>query len=170
MAKRFGSIVLLVVLLAHLAGFYAYFFVRLGELRMSMREKLAELPAQQLDVVRVPKDQFKASWLEEREMKWQGRMYDIACVQPDGNDLLVYCLHDKDEDGLLSFLSAVVDLSRQDNARAPISVVQFLALKFVPGTVVLPGRPVAEIFIGFTRYLNSYSSVLSDSLTPPPRG
>ncbi len=162
--------VVLIVLLAHLAGFYAYFFVRLGDLRMTMREKLAELPAEQLDVVRVPKDQFKSSWLEEREMKWQGRMYDIARVQPDGNDLLVYCLHDKDEDGLLSFLSAVVDLSRQDNARAPISVVQFLALKFVPGTVVLPSRPVAEISIGFTRYLNSYSSVLPDSLTPPPRG
>ncbi|MBL7848060.1 MAG: hypothetical protein JNL40_11365 [Cyclobacteriaceae bacterium] len=170
MAKRFCSFVLLVVLLAHLGGFYAYFFVRLGDLRMTMREKLSELPAEQLDVIRVPKDQFKSSLLEEREMKWQGRMYDIARVETHGDHLLVYCIHDKDEDGLLSFLSTVVDLSQQDNTRAPISVVQFLALKFVHGTVVLPHRHTAELYTGCTPYLTSYSSVLPDSVTPPPRG
>lgn len=131
MIKKYTSLVLVAMLVVHLAGFYVYFAVRLGDIRMTMREKLADLPEDQLDVVRIPVQQFKSGWIEEREMQWQGNMYDIARVERQEDTMIVYCVHDEDEDNLLNFIGAIIDMGQQDTRPAPMSVVQFFTLKYV---------------------------------------
>jgi len=169
MWKKAFSFVILVLVLVHLAGFYAYFVVRLGEIRMSMRMKLADLPAEQLQPIPIPVKDFQPSWLDDHEMKWRGNMYDIARVNPGGDVVLVYCLRDNDEDGLLNFMSAVVDMTRQDTRPAPTQVIQFFSLKYV----VSPPLAVVPVARGIVDPC-SYSSVFPNSLSvvpssPPPR-
>jgi hypothetical protein len=167
MVKKYISLLLVGVLVIHLAGFYVYFIVRLGDLRMTMREKLAELPADQLEAVRIPLQKFNISWMEDKEMKWQGKMFDIARVEYQNDRVIVYCLHDKDEDGLLSFIVAVIDMSQQDRQSAPPSVTQFLSLKFI---LSCPERPVRRIASPVCPYLTSFNPVFILPVTPPPRG
>jgi len=169
MIRKYTSLLLVALLLVHLAGFYVYFVVRLGDLRMSMREKIALLPAEQLEIVRVPASSFRMHWLEERELKWQGKMYDIARVEKAGNEILVYAVHDKDEDGLLNFISAVVDMARQDTRPTPASVVQFFSLKFVIDQAYPWSFDIIRLDSPFVPTVFFASSASLDSPTPPPR-
>jgi hypothetical protein len=169
MIRKYTSLLLVALLLVHLAGFYVYFVVRLGDLRMSMREKIALLPAEQLEIVPIPAHSFQLHWLEEREMKWEGKMYDIARVEKAGDTVLVYAVHDKEEDGLLNFIGAVVDMARQDTRPTPACVVQFFSLKFVIDhatpcsfDIIRCDSPVVPIVIFI-------SSASLESPTPPPR-
>ena len=59
MAKKFFALLLVALLLVHLAGFYVYFVVRLGDLRMAMCEKLADLPVEQLEIISIPAAEFR---------------------------------------------------------------------------------------------------------------
>lgn len=170
MGKKIGSILTLIILLVHLAGFYVYFVVRLGEVRMEMRKKLAELPDEKLQVVVIPRESFRASWLDELEMKWNGRMYDIARVEHDNDVVRVYGLHDEDEDGLLNLIAAVVETSQQDTKEAPGSIVQFFTLEYVLHSELLPGRPESQFPSAETDYCRFFSSFAPTPLSPPPRG
>lgn len=169
MLKKYTAVLLLFICLTHLAGFYVYFVVRLGEIRMTMREKLAELPADQLEVVTIPKADFQTIWLEEREMKWRGQMFDIARIEDRGSVVNVYCLRDHDEDGLLNILSAVVETAQQDTTTAPTSVVQFFALEYITCGIVCPAAPSMGYAQNTTAYQFAPYLVINDPLAPPPR-
>lgn len=170
MVKKYTSLLLVSVLVIHLAGFYVYFIVRLGDLRMNMREKLAELPTDQLEAVRIPIQQFKTSWMEDKEMKWQGKMFDIARVERHDNIVIVYCIHDKDEDGLLNFIGAVIDMGQQDTQSAPSTVTQFFSLKYILTPLTCQERPEVEIVTPVCPYRVSFHSVFLLPVTQPPRG
>lgn len=169
MTKRFISILLVCLLLAHLAGFYVYFIVRLGDLRMTMRQQLSSLPSGKLDKLTLPIQEFKMSWWEEREMEWEGKMYDIARLEYAGDRVIVYCLHDEAEDNLVAFMTRIVEMSSQDKDPAPTSVIQFFQLKFViTGLALTPCYPPMPI-THFSVYCPSLSEVDHLPVTPPPR-
>lgn len=169
MIKRAVSIVIISILTVHLAGIYVFSVVRLGEIRMEQRYRLASLPADQLDVLQVPAAKFKSFWMEEREMEWQGKMYDIARVEREGETILIYCLHDEDEDNLLNFIAAVVETSRQDSQQAPGSLVQFLALEYVVSIVLLPQIKELPLPDPVANYIAFKTSAVPDPIAPPPR-
>lgn len=169
MLRKYTSLLLIALLVVHLAGFYVYFVVRLGDIRMDMREKIARLPAEQLEIVPVSARSFRMQWLEDREMKWEGKMYDIARVEKAGDIVLVYAVHDKDEDGLLNFISAVVDMARQDTRPTPASVVQFFSLKFVIDQTPEWCSEIIRQDSPFVPAIFFLSSASLDSPTPPPR-
>jgi hypothetical protein len=169
MLKKYTAGLLLCVCLTHLAGFYVYFCFRLADIRMDMREKLASLPSDQLEVVKIPKADFQAIWMEEREMKWQGQMFDIARVENRGSIVNVYCLRDHDEDGLLNMLSAIVETAQQDTANAPASVVHFFTLEYITCAVVWPAAPSTSDAQNLTAYRSTPYLVINDPLAPPPR-
>ena len=165
--KRVVSIVVVCVLLLHLAGFYIYFVVRLGEIRLEMRHELALLPSNALDLVTIPRSQFQDSWKDKMEMKWKGKMYDIARIESDGETINIFCRHDKDEDDLLSFISAVVNTSQDD--QVPHSIIQFLTLEFEvhpASALVKSGFSMIQHNSG---YLSKPTSRTTSVLAPPPR-
>jgi hypothetical protein len=169
MIRKYTSLLLAAVLLLHLAGFYVYFVVRLGDIRADMRNQLASLPTHQLQIVSVPLAEFKSSWMEEKEMRWQGRMYDIARVKQSGDRLLVYCLRDHDEDDLISFLNTVVDLSNKDTRQVPSFVFKLFALKYIAGHPVNVAVSV-DPGISPTPYVSArLVSIAHLPATPPPR-
>ncbi len=169
MFKKYTSLFLIGLLVIHLAGFYVYFMVRLSDLRISMREKLEALPASQLTTVQIPAHQFRASWLAEREMKWMGNMYDIARVEHKGDLVIVLCIPDKDEENLLSFISAVIDTGSQDTRPAPLTLTQFFSLKFIVSENLCPPISATKLKTLQSRYLFHFKPVTIIPVTPPPR-
>jgi hypothetical protein len=169
MGRKFTSLLVLALLVVHLAGFYVYFIVRLGEVRMEMRQKLAGLLDEELDVVKIPRAAFQSIWQDELEMNWNGKMYDIARMESTADYIMVYCLHDEDEDGLLNFLSAVVETSQQDTKKTPGSVIQFLSLEYLASSTLLPDPDESGHLFSLTGYCRSLISFAPDPLSPPPR-
>lgn len=171
MWKKILSLIILTLLVVHLTGFYVYFVVRLGSIRTTMREQLAQLPDNELELLTIPNNRFRASWAAEREMKWEGHMYDIARIERSVDVMKVYCVRDHDEDGLLNFISAVVDLTQQDTQPAPLSVVKFFTLKFITGPVAAVRNPGPTVAI--PAFCCSFSALIPFNIhppTPPPRG
>lgn len=171
MWKKILSLIILTLLVVHLTGFYVYFVVRLSSIRTTMREQLAQLPDNQLELVTVPISRFRASWAAEREMKWEGHMYDIARIERSADVMNVYCVRDHDEDGLLNFISAVVNMTQQDTQPAPLSVVKFFTLKFITGPAVAL-RDMGPI-VAIPAFCYSFSALIAFNIhppTPPPRG
>lgn len=167
--KKTISIILVAILLVHLVGFYVYFVVRLGELRMVMRHELALLPHQQLEKIILPLHAFKLSWLTEREMEWKGKMFDIARIEKHADRLVVYARHDKAEDNLLAFITRVIDISSHDKNPAPGVVVQFFTLKFVTVDSLFHLQQNHIVIVHCSPYLPSTKTADLLPEAPPPR-
>lgn|GEM_PF-1173492 len=129
--KKIASYVLLVILLLHLAGFYIYFAIHLGELRTAIRHHLKTLPESELVAIRMPASDFRTPWLSDMEMKWQGKMYDISRIERQAGQVVVLCLPDEAEDNLLAFLSKIIRVASDDKSQAPATVIQLFTLEFV---------------------------------------
>ncbi len=96
-------------------------------------------------------------------------MFDIARIENRGGVVDVYCLRDHDEDGLLNFLTAIIETTQQDPASAPTSVVQFFTLEYIPCVVLCPAAPSNSGTMNSTAYQRASYLVISDPLAPPPR-
>lgn len=165
--KRFTAIFVLCLITLNLIGFYAYFAVRMYEIHHEMRSALASLPAEQLEVITMKETTMKANWVEEMEMEWDGKMFDIARIEQEGEMVKIYCLHDEAEDNLISFLDSVLRDMARDESETPPVFLSFIDLDFeITETLQKP----SALIVGrrWTSYLQvSYLFDLGVA-TPPP--
>jgi hypothetical protein len=166
--KKLFAIAFVSLFLLHFAGVYTYFGVRLMAIRQEMKEKLRALPDEQLEKIVLSKKDFQKIDVEENEIKVNGKMYDIAKVKENGNQYILYALHDEHEDNLLSLLDEIVKRSSNDKKPVPSQLLQFLSLVFIPSSNnFLFGQTITEKH--FSLYANLYSSFRSSIESPPPR-
>ena len=97
-----------------------------------MRAVLATLPDEELELIILTPEEFKTARVEDHEIKVDRKMYDIARIETVDENLHVYCVHDEDEDNLLSFLDAVLNNIQQDKQPIPHSITQFTSLHYLP--------------------------------------
>jgi len=167
MLKRTLSILVLILFLAHFAGFYIYFFVQLKLVRKEMREKLKVLPSDELELLTLSPEEYQKSKVEEHEVKVDGKMYDIARVEKLDNTILVYCLHDVAEDNLLTFLNKILTLPLKDS-HVPNGILHFYSLNYLPThwSFIVPEVIPISPFTAYIEMISEYSSVI---ISPPPK-
>lgn len=155
--KRLVPFFCLSLLLAHLVGFYVYFALRLEAIHESSRAAIRLLPDDRLDRLEFTPSEFRRiGGPDADEFRHLGKMYDVARIEYRSGIVVVYALHDKDEDDLLSFISAVVETAGQDDRPAPTALTRFLSLIFLPASapaVPAPdGTPVLHLTKAFIRF------------------
>jgi hypothetical protein len=168
MIKRGLSILVLCLFLAHFAGFYIYFFIQLKQLRSEMRAQLKNLPADQLQCIKLSNEEYKKAKVEEHEVKVDGKMYDIARIQFKADTVFVYGIHDRAEDSLLAFLDKILSLPLKDKS-APNQVLKFTALTFIVPVIFQHNISRCIIPIEETAYLLSDSTFIQLPDSPPPK-
>jgi hypothetical protein len=129
--KRVYAILIFLILLVNASGFYIYYAVQLTRIREEMRQALKKLPDDQLQMLTLSKGEFKESKFDENEIRFNGKMYDIARVKFSRDSVLVYGLHDNKEDDLMALLSDVVSKPLKNRNSIPPSIQQFLSLIFL---------------------------------------
>ena len=134
-----------------------------------MRHELAKLPAESLDLIHVPRAEFMKSWLAEMEMKWQGKMYDIARVEFDGDVVKVFGRHDLAEEDLLSFIASMAHTASKDHQPVPNSVLRFFTLEFEALNKTFLAFPGPTLFDHRSRYITPQSFFYPPIVAPPPR-
>lgn len=167
--KRVPVILFLSILLIQVGGCYIYFVGRLATIRTEMHEQLKYLPEEQLTRFQFTVTEFKKARVEDHEIKVDGKMYDIARVTKQADQILVLALHDEAEDNLLAFLSEMVSRSANDKKPVPVEVEQLLTLSFLPVSLATPQNRYSKIN-HLTPYCKSCSTVYFTLELPPPRG
>lgn len=165
--KRIGSILFLTILLASMLGPYGYFMVRLRQIRQEMRAALRTQPDEKLEVLQLSQSEYKKARVDDHEIKVHDRMYDIARVEQKGNKVLVYCLHDEDEDSLLTLLDSILKNAGKDKRSVPASSWNLAAFQ-LPETVTLHCVLPADRSVT-TAYLFMVSEPSLTIFSPPPR-
>jgi hypothetical protein len=167
MSRRF-SILLLLLLLVNISGFYGYFIVRLNQLHEESREALKYLPDSELDHFVLSPQEFEKARVNEREVLISGKMYDIARVNTGSEMIEVFALHDEAEDDLLAFIEEVMSNAGKDG-KAPSVFSQFSSLIFLKSGFRWDTSSVATSVIHNSRFIFKNISSEHNTLTPPPR-
>lgn len=129
--KRWVAILFLSFFALNFAGIYVYFALRLIHIRQEMRAALKAMPSERLTKLEMTEAEFRQSRVEDHEIKVAGKMYDIARMEAENGNIIVWCLHDEAEDTLLGFLDAVTNRAHHDRQTLPPSVVEFLTLTYL---------------------------------------
>jgi hypothetical protein len=167
MLRKPLSILILVVFLAHFAGFYVYFAIQLQAVLQEMRAKLKNLPPEYLELIQLTLTDFEKAKVEEHEIKVEGKMYDIAWTETTADSASVYCLHDAAEDDLLAFLDKILSLPLKDK-NAPAGVLQFLSLNYLPAYWMFMD-PIFSATEANTAYTEVHSQFTYNPASPPPK-
>jgi hypothetical protein len=166
--KKIPAYVLLAVLLINAAGFYIYYIIELQRIHIAMRERLRFLPDDQLTRLPMTHEAYKRAFVEEGEIKYEGRMFDIGRIQMTSDSVIVFALHDENEDNLLTFINEII--SKPFNADSDVAsfVMGSVLLLYLPGTghnlTVDKGKPLIHL----SQYLiHPYRSVSQKHFQPP---
>jgi len=167
--KKIIGIVFLNILLLQIAGSYVYFIVRLTGIRHEMREQLKQKPDEELTLLTLTRDEYKKSKVNDREVKVNGKMYDIARIAIRNNQVLVYALHDEAEDSLLTLLNEMVERSSKDKKPVPSQLIQLLTLQFITSQTHVPSQ--TGIWVEHhTPYITPLPAIDGGIESPPPQG
>jgi hypothetical protein len=167
--KRPASIVFLLILLLNLLGSYVYFGVRTVQIHKEMRAELREKDESELEKIVLSLKEFKKALVEEDELELNDRMYDIARTEIQGDSIIVYCLHDENEDNLLVLLDSILSNSAKDKKPVPSSLLSFVNLISIPVFIDNNLEENAKEDHQ-TIYLFSQSNSVTQILAPPPKG
>jgi hypothetical protein len=166
--KKFISIFLLIIMLLNGAGFYAYFAVELWQIKTEMHERLNQLPAEQLELVTLGYAEFKDKGVDEGELMYSGKMYDIARVVYCDDHIEVYCLHDEKEDNLFSFIDGIISKPLTKNQGLSNEIVQQIGICYIlPNHFVIPQSDFQNIVHNKDFQFFHLSAVPETRLRPP---
>ncbi len=168
MLKRYFSISLLLFLLANMAGFYVYFYFRLGQIRQEMRASITDSP-EKLQKISLSTAQYENAKKGEDEIEWHGELYDVAKIEVNEGRVTVFALHDEAETNLFAFLNQVVNAATQDDKTPPVSLLHYLSLVFTVPSIVPVAPPSVQSFQPFTLYIFQSSQAFVEITSPPPR-
>lgn len=158
----------LLLMVVHLAGFYVYFVLRLHTIHEQARAGIASLPDERLARLELTTREFESLGGDDGEIRYNGRMYDIARTEVHGDHTVVFALHDADEDDLLAFIAAVVDTAGQDSQQAPQALTFFLSLSFLPASELLLSEPHGRVISHSTMSVFFYKSRIDGPADRPP--
>ena len=149
------------------SGFYCFFILQLSLNHREMRERIKTLPPEQLEKMTFRVDEFEKVKVDDHEIRVNGKMYDIARVEKTEDLIIVYALHDENEDDLLALLGFFLS-SPVDKKEMPPQIGEFLSLIFIPEECRL-SLAIEKRETPFTRYLSSFQNVDTRKDSPPPR-
>ena len=162
------SVAFLSLIVLNVVGGYFYFWYRAVLIKQEMRLAIQTLPDEKLETLTLTVEEFQKSRIDDHEVKVDGKMYDVARITTDGEWVKIFCVQDKAEDNLLSFLDSF--LNRMQNDQNPpgvissFSLLQFLHVEFNFQVSIHPVYSIAE-----TPYQSNYYFIDRSVYSPPPR-
>jgi len=134
-----------------------------------MKAQLQAQPTEKLELIKLTSQNFKNAKVDEHEIKVNGKMYDISRIEKKGDMVWVYCLHDKAEDSLLSFLDTILSTPLKDK-NAPSQILKFTTLTFLLPAYTSLQQTISTSLTSITFYKASTFSFVLSLKSPPPKG
>jgi hypothetical protein len=176
MFRKPASIFLIVALLFNSCGAYLVFESVKKGIRKEIKRKIkAGVPESELHILRFSNNDVKEGtagldWKDDREFKYDGKMYDIVRITYEGNDIIYHCVNDTQEEVLFAKLNEMVkDVNSKDKSAQQKTqhLLQLLIHEALQEVFVL--KPWVAQSNGLRYALpNFFSPVFIEIPTPPP--
>jgi hypothetical protein len=135
-----------------------------------MRAEIVRTSPERLQKISLTRTEYNLAKEGEDELEWNGTMYDIASIKFDRDKVEVLALPDTSETNLISFLTKLLQSTKDDSQTAPSALLQFLSLTF---TVTDPAVKSITRAVSFIKHDTIYQKMESNfhcSISaPPPR-
>jgi hypothetical protein len=150
------------------AGFYMYYALQLSSIKREMRAALKQAPDHQLQVLKLTRSQYTNSRQDEHEIRFNGKMYDVARIKTKGDLLWVYCIHDAKEDNLLTFIQEIIAKPLTNADSVPHVIIQYLTLTYINVENHLKLIRPERVIVVQSSYFFSVKTFCAVTATPPP--
>jgi len=110
MLRKSTAILLLILFIYNIFGFYYYFIYKQNSVRSEIKTQIKNnVPQNQLIVLKFTKEQTtKLSFIKKNEFRLNGKMYDIVKTTIKNNIITYYCINDTQEEKLFENLNEQV--------------------------------------------------------------
>lgn len=174
--RRIISLLVILIALWQIVGFFSYFEWEKFQLRQEIKEVIAQTSTKKelCELEFTFKEMKNLTWFESREFKFQGRMYDVVKRIPTKNGVRFVCVNDSKEASLYAKLDqstfANLNGSSQNSPlkhwlkvlKTPFTA-DFYPANFTISKVIKKGKTV------FYFNKENRSLVSIDSFSPPPQ-
>jgi hypothetical protein len=178
MFQRFIYILITLVLVIKIAGFYPLFKIKQWDIRenieMMIEKHIFNEPLIQISIP--SKNVNSLKWEREgKEFWYEGNLYDIVRSEIEGGMTHFYCINDTHETKLNHDFQAFINRESNTSNDSDMSVTDFLkkiVKTYYPSSfksnedvkwVVLPNKS-----LDFISYFDFYKSTYLQSIEPPP--
>ncbi|MBI5540477.1 MAG: hypothetical protein HY951_10500 [Bacteroidia bacterium] len=172
--KNILTILILVAFAFNSFGFIFYFLIERENAKGKAFEEIALLKFKdKIEIISVSKTLINEGKIFQRinkkEIKYEGKMYDIVKEEKRTDKIIFYCINDKKEDKLEKEFAKTVNKNLNQNVAVGSSInfnhlIQYAEYGRVPGIE----SPIQKV--KYSNYLNSnYHLNTLKVLTPPPK-
>lgn len=169
-ARHITASSLLIILLINGLGFYVFYALELKRIHDSSRELIKILPDAQLTRIILSLEEYKDSKVGADELKLDEKMYDVARLEHKADSVIVYAMHDEEEENILSFVGTIISQPEFDHSRVPASVIQFLNVSYLLSVHALSFDAYNASSVNHhTLYHFAIAGALTRQDVPPPR-
>ncbi|HTM67626.1 MAG TPA: hypothetical protein VL093_14970 [Flavipsychrobacter sp.] len=174
MLQRIVAILILLVLLTGLGGYFVVFKVEQFALRREMKERIkSSLPESQLQHFAFSKQKTSTlDWERKgKEFRLDGDMYDIVRAETEGDTVHFYCLRDDKETKLFAGLDQLMKAQTTAGKSGKIAgglLKIFFSFNSLPvGGYILPSYCFEDVRT-FPLFILSTSTGVAEVYSPPP--
>jgi len=100
MKSKLISCFLLILVIFHSAGFYLSIELNRFMVKQEMSSRIASAKNLKLEILVFNDHSTSFSLIGKKELKYQGKMYDVVFQTKHQNSTVFYCIHDVKEDGI----------------------------------------------------------------------
>lgn len=110
------------------------------------------------------------NWRDEYEFEFNGEMYDVAKIEKNGNNVFVYCIHDENEELLISNYEKVSGTNSEKDKIASSPQTSLIHFQLIAiQNELFSFKRISDIILFSENYFNNYHSIHQKSPTPPPK-
>ena len=158
-------------------GYYFVFKIAQFDVRAEMKSAIKRnIPMKDLEVITIPatangSNDSQTRFIDDNELIYQGKLYDIVKRELSGNNIIVYCINDKKEEVLLENLYAKLtrenDITKNMNDKSGHILTSMIKDVVFSKTIIIIS-PIG-LDINFSSVNNEIINSYSEVITPPPR-
>jgi hypothetical protein len=175
--KKLLSILFLFIFLFNLAGYYIVFTIMQQTARKEMKAFIKKNPPlDKLERLVISDEKMNSPEIfkykdDNKEIIYNGKLYDIVCATKDGSNTIFYCINDKNEEQLFAGLNDHIKQNFEQNGplkKRSIQLIKNIIKEVLPVYRLGFMIPNATEFIYPTlKFLLSTKFILV--ISPPPK-
>ena len=151
----------------------AFFQMKLVFKNIGFEKTIGALPEHQLTTIKIPQRDLTGNKefieLDESEISYYGKMYDIIRKEISGNDVIFYCYNDENENALNTAFTSFVQQNTKPNSDNPVTNLLKNLIKDAYFVKYL-SRVNQNSFCEYnSTKIQPYINVFLDVITPPPK-
>jgi hypothetical protein len=165
--KKPICIFLILILFLQIGGVLMIYKLELSYAQYNMSIKL-ESSSATYEVLRMPTIQYKESLIEENEICFNGKMYDIKSVRILSDSIELIAINDVYEEKILEQIKGFIKRLNNSHSEIPVHFKRILLISYIITVASFNFDAPQFVFLNYHHIGTDYLLIMPDTITPPP--